>query len=405
MSDRALEGLSVLEYCTGVSGPYCTKLMADLGADVIKIEPPEVGDDARRRPPFPGNHPDPEKSGLFLYLNTNKRSITLNPATPEGKEIFITLARDVDVLVVDKPPGFMASLGLDYDILKHINPGLIMTSITPFGLSGPYKDYKAYQLNTSHVSGQGYMLPIPAEDPNRAPVMMGGNSSDYDPGIVAAIAVMAAYFYKGITGKGQLIELSKQESLISMQRVESVTYPNDGVYMTRSNSMQGPRMIGGVMACKDGHVVVLTPEEHQWKSLMALIGDPEWSQQPWCRDASERYKRAEDINRWLLDWMKDHTQEEIFRKGQALGCPVAPLQSAEDVVNSQQFNARGFFRDIEHPELGKMPFPTAPYHFSKTPWQLDRWAPHLGEHNEEIFIDRLGLGKSELEILKKAGVI
>ncbi|MEE8399945.1 MAG: CoA transferase [Desulfobacterales bacterium] len=405
MSNRALEGLSVLEYCTGISGPYCAKLMADLGADVVKIEAPETGDEARRRPPFPGDEVDPEKSGLFFYLNTNKRSITLNPATPEGKDLFVKLAGAVDVLVVDKPPGFMDALGLGYDALKQINPGLIMTSITPFGLTGPYKDYKAYQLNTSHVSGQGYMLPIPAEDSTRAPVKMGGNSSDYDPGIVTAIAVMAAYFHKGITGKGQLIELSKQEALICMQRVESVTYPNDGVSMSRNQGEVGPNMPGGVMPCKDGFVVFVTPMEHQWKALMTLIGDPEWSKEAWCQDPSGRMQHVEEINRHLLDWLGDHTQEEIFRRGQALGCPVAPLQSAEKVINSEQLKETGFFQDIEHPELGKIKFPTAPYHFSKTPWKLARLAPHLGEHNEEVFIDRLGLEKAELAVLKKAGAI
>ena len=405
MSDGALEGLSVLEYCTGISGPYCTKLMADLGADVIKIESPEIGDPARRLPPFPKDCVDPNKSGLFLYLNTNKRGVTLNPATPEGKEIFLKLIDDVDVLVVDKPPGFMASLGLGYDGLKEINPGLIMTSITPFGLSGPYKDYKAYQLNTSHISGQGYMLPIPAEDPNRAPVMMGGNNSDYDPGIVAAIAVMGAYFFKGVTGKGQFIELSKQEALISMQRVESVTYPNDGICMTRNQGKAGPKMLGGVMPCKDGFVVVLTPEEHQWKSLMTLIGDPEWSQKDWCQTQNDRSQHVDEINQYLLDWMGEHTEEEIFREGQALGCPVAPLQSAEKVVNSAQLNSRGFFKDLEHPELGRTKFPTAPYHFKDNPWQLDRSAPHLGEHNAEIFTGRLGLDGEELTRLKEAGAI
>lgn len=405
MADKALEGLSVLEYCTGISGPYCTKLMADLGADVTKIESPEVGDDARRRPPFPDGRIHPDKSGLFIYLNTNKLGITLNPATPKGKEIFIKLVEDVDVLVVDKPPGFMESLGLGYDVLKGLNPGLIMTSITPFGLSGPYKDYKAYQINASHVSGQGYMLPIPAEDPDRAPVMMGGNSSDYDPGIVAAIAVMGAYFFKGVTGKGQSIELSKQEALISMQRVESVTYPNDGVYMTRNQDKAGPNMPGGVMPCKDGFVVVLTPEEHQWKSLMALIGDPEWSKQDWCQNQDDRFQHVDEINQYLLGWMREHTQEEIFREGQALGCPVSPLQSAENVVNSEQLNSRGFFKNIEHPELGRTKFPTAPYHFKDNPWRLDRSAPHLGEHNEKIFTGRLGLDLKELERLEKAGVI
>ena len=222
---------------------------------------------------------------------------------------------------------------------------------------------------------------------------------------IAAIAVMGAYFFKGVTGKGQFIELSKQEALISMQRVESVTYPNDGICMTRNQGKAGPKMLGGVMPCKDGFVVVLTPEEHQWKSLMTLIGDPEWSQKDWCQTQNDRSQHVDEINQYLLDWMGEHTEEEIFREGQALGCPVAPLQSAEKVVNSAQLNSRGFFKDLEHPELGRTKFPTAPYHFKDNPWQLDRSAPHLGEHNAEIFTGRLGLDGEELTRLKEAGAI
>lgn len=404
MMEKALEGLSVVEYCTGISGPYCTKIMADLGADVVKIESPKTGDPARMLPPFPDDQVDPDRSGLFLYLNINKRGVTLDPSTPEGKRVFLKLTEGVDVLVVDKPHGFMERLGLGYEALKVLNPGLIMAVITPFGLDGAYKDYKAYQLNTSHISGQGYLLPIPAQDADRGPVMMGGNNSDYDPGVVVAIAILAAYYWKGISGRGQHIDLSKQEALISMQRVESVTYANDGISITRINSNQGERMIGGVMPCKDGYVVVLTPEEHQWQSLMTLLGNPEWSEEPWCKEPMERFQHAAEVNRWLLEWMKDRTQEEIFRKGQALSCPVAPIQSADRVVNSEHLNTRGFFTEVNYPGLGQMKLPTAPYIFSKSPWEMTRKAPSLGEHNEEIY-HSLGYSGEELAVFRDRGAI
>ncbi len=404
MMEKALEGLSVVEYCTGISGPYCTKTMADLGADVVKIEHPESGDPARMLPPFPNDREDPERSGLFIYLNINKRGITLDPATPAGKTVFLKLIKTVDVLVVDNPPGYMDTIGLGYDVLREHHPGLIVAAITPFGPVGPYKNHKAYQLNTSHISGQGYLLPIPAEDADRGPVKMGGNNSDYDPGVVVAIAILAAYYWKGVTGKGQLIDLSKQEALMSMQRVESVTYANDGESITRINVNQGERMIGGVMPCKDGHVVVLTPEEHQWKSLMTLLGDPDWSREPWCTVPTERFQHAEEINRHLLTWMANHTEEEIFRKGQALSCPVAPIQSADRVVDSEHLNARGFFKEVDYPGLGPIKFPTAPYIFSKSPWEMSRKAPSLGEHNQEI-LGTLGYTDEEVAALKECGVI
>jgi len=408
MTEEALSGLKILEYCTMISGPYCTKLMADLGAEVVKIESPDSGDGAREHPPFPGNITDPEKSGLFHYLNTNKLGITLNPMSLRGSDIFKTLIKDTDVLVTDRPLLDLEKASLGYDDLKSANPALIMASLTPFGLSGPYKDHKAYQLNTSHASGQGYQLPIPALDPKRPPVISGGNATDYEPGLVAAVAIMAAYFRKGLTGQGQFIEVSKQEALLAMLRVEAVTYANDGV-------MQTPRLPGqiqarmaapaGVIPCKDGYFVLVTPEEHQFKSLVTLMDNPEWSKEPWCKNPAERSKHSNKVGEYIWEWAKMHTQEEIFRKGQALSIPVAPLQSAKNVVESEQFNATGFFAHIDHPSLGSIKFPTAPYRFSKSPWQLRRAAPSLGEHNMTIFCERLGIDKIELNQLKKSGII
>jgi len=405
MAGKALNGIKILEYCDTVSGAYCTKLMADLGAEVIKIEAPGIGDGARRKPPFPNNIPDPEKSGLFLYINTNKYGVTLDPSKPLGNKIFKELVKDVDILVEDKPPGEMAKMGLDYDDLNKLNSGLIMTSITPFGRSGPYKDYKAYQLNISHVSGQGYLLPMPALKSDRPPVKVGGNSGNFDPAIVASVAIMAALFWKGKTGKGQFIEMSKQEALMSMQRVESVTFPDSGINMTRVGMAQ-KRSPDGVMPCKDGYVVVVTPEEHQWESFMKLIGDPDWAKEEWCKDWINRSGNVDRIQEPILEWMKEHTKEEIFRKGQAMSVPAAPMNASKDVVESPQFNARNFFVEMEHPAVGKIDkFPSSPYRFSKTPWKIERPAPLLGEHNEVIYCERLGYTKEDLEKFKASETI
>jgi crotonobetainyl-CoA:carnitine CoA-transferase CaiB-like acyl-CoA transferase len=403
VKNRALEGVKILEFCATLSGAYCAKLMADFGAEVIKVEPPGTGDRARYLPPFPGDEPHPEKSGLFLYLNTNKKGITLDPEKPKGKKVFLKLAKGTDILVEDQPVGEMDRLGLGYDDLKKTNPGLIMASITPFGRSGPFKHYKSYPLNVAHVSGQGYMLPLASPHRWRPPVKTGGNAGEYDSGLVAVVSILAALFRKGVSGEGQFIELSKQESLISMQRVESVTYANQEVVITRTGGEN--RMPGGVLPCKDGYVVIITPQEHQWKALMALLGNPGWSRQSWCLDRQRRAKNSEAINQRLIAWTMKHTKEEIFRKGQALSCPVSPCQSAEDIVNSEQLAARGFFAEVEHPVLGRLPFPTTPYRFSESPWRAERPAPCLGEANEDVYCGQLGVSKKELEKLKKEGVI
>lgn len=400
---RALDGIQVLEYASLVSGPYCGKIMADLGAEVIKIEPPGEGDMARKIPPFPEDRPHPEKSGLFVYLNTNKRGITLDPGTEEGREIFLRLAREADVLIEDRPPGEMERMGIEYEDLRAVNPGIIVMSITPFGLTGPYRDYKARALNLSHASGQAYLLPILSPHPDRPPVKPGGNAGDYDPGLVAVVAVLAALYWKGVSGLGQHIDMSKQEALISMQRVESVTYANDQVVMTRTSNQA--RMPGGVLPCKDGHVVVITPEEHQWDAFMELIGNPPWSREPWCRDREARARHAEQIDKLLIEWTARHTKEEIFRKGQALSCPVSPCRSTKDLLESEQLKARGFFVDVEHPFLGRFQMPSTPSRFGDSPWVFERHAPLLGESNEEIYCGRLGYTEGRLASLASKGVI
>ncbi|MFC1974103.1 CoA transferase, partial [Chloroflexota bacterium] len=173
MANAALSGVKVLELCEMAAGPYCTKLMADLGAEVIKVEKPGIGDEARHRGPFLNDEPNPEKSGLFLHLNTNKLGVTLNLENVKGQKIFKELAKEAHVVVEDRPPGKLAELGLGYNTLKEINPSLIMSSITPFGQTGPYKDYKAYPLNTFHSCGEGYVTPGQNNFPDYPPLKVG----------------------------------------------------------------------------------------------------------------------------------------------------------------------------------------------------------------------------------------
>ena len=195
------------------------------------------------------------------------------------------------------------------------------------------------------------------------------------------------------------------EALMSMQRVESVTFPNSGINMSRIGMVQ--RMTAdGVLPCKDGYVVVVTPEDHQWNNFIKLIGEPPWSKEPWSRNRLERINHVDEMKESILDWMKDKPKEEIFRKGQALSVPVASANTAKDVVDSPQFNARGFFVETEHPVMGKIDkFPSSPYRFSKTPWVISNPAPQLGEHNEEIFCSRLGITQDELIKLKETQIV
>lgn len=402
MPKRALEGIKVLELCHDVSGSYCTKLLADLGAEVVKIEMPGRGGAARNLPPFFHDIPDPEASGLFLYLNTNKLGITLNVATATGRDIFLELVKQADVLVEDNPPQRMKEQGLDYESLKEINPRLIMTSITPFGQTGPYRDCRAYPLNVFHSGGEGYLTPGGVENIGRPPLKVGGFLVEYDSGLSAAIAILAALYWRRKSRVGQYIDISKQESLMALNRLDMVRSANEGEVITRAK--QGVPY-GGALPCKDGYTVFITWESVQWDRLVAFMGDPEWAKDDKFGDYAGRYKHGELINALLTEWLVNHTKEELYHKGQAAGVPFAMIYTSKDLVDSEHLKERGFFAEIDHPRTGKVKYPSAPYKFSETPWQVTRPAPLLGEHNEEILARRLGHRHEELAKLGAAGVI
>lgn len=415
---EALSGIRVLDYSQMISGSYCAKLLSSFGAEVIKVEPPE-GDQARRQPPFYKDIPDKELSGLFLYLNTNKRGITLNVETEQGKDIFRKLVEQADVLIENNPPGRMREYGLDYDSLRKKNPGLIMTSITPFGQDGPYSRYKSYPMNTFHAGGEGYCLPGGMGyqlNPDREPVKAGAHLGEYDCGIAAAMATLAAFLKREWTGQGRWIDISQQEVLISLMCTELGRY-SDG-WIERRASRWFP--IGGMMQCKDGFVQVMPFERHMWNGFVDLLGNPPWSKKKeydfanvWGRaekgkglaGGGDRLQIQEEVNSFVADWVLRHTKEEIYYGSQARGASVGMVCTTEDLLKSKQLEAREFFVEIEHPKVGKHLYPGAPFKMSATLAQINRPAPLLGEHNEEIYCERLGLSKEELRKLKEAKIV
>ena len=385
-----------------VAGPYCTKLMADLGAEVIKIEPPSYGDKARRSPPFFRDIPDAEGSGLFLYLNTNKLGITLDITKSTGRDIFIELVKDADIIIEDNAPSWMAQHGLGYDDLKAINPDIIVTSITPFGQTGPYRDYKAYPLNVFQSSGEGYLTPGGVENMGRPPLRLGTFVGEYDSGLSAAIATLGALFYKRRSGNGQRVDISKQESIMSLNRLDMARFANHGEVITRAR-LGAP--YGGILPCKDGYTVFITWEPAQWEKLVHFMGDPEWARDEMFREYADRHKYGEVLNTLLTEWTMQHTKEELYHRGQEAGIAFGMVYTAKDLVESNHLEARGFFVDVDHPKTGTIKYPGTPYKFSETPCRIERAAPTLGEHNEEIFVKRLGHTKDEMRKWGATGVI
>ena len=403
MVKRPFEELKVIEYGEVISAPYCGRLLAGLGAEVIKVENPGSGDKARANGPFPDDVPHPEKSGLYLSLNANKIGVTLNLEKKKGKDVFKKLIKTADVLVENSIRGYLDGLGLGYDTLKEINPRLVMVSITPFGQTGPYKDYKAYHINCCGAAG----MSIGIGDPNREPLTMPLSQGGYEAGGNAAIAVMAALLARVKTGKGQFIDISEVEVWATTHAGQNVlTFAYRGLNGIRRGTHGGRFYPNEIFPCKDGYVSLITPQIEQWKRFIELLGTPEWSKSPGYRDRkSIAAQNPDEVNALIIPWMMARTKEEILKACQEKRVPCVPIYDIGEVMNHQQIKAMNFFVELDHPEAGKLQYPKGPCEFEKTNWEWTKAAPLLGENNAQIFGERLGYSQKEIAAMKKSGVI
>ncbi|HEX3962951.1 MAG TPA: CoA transferase [Trebonia sp.] len=403
MSEGPLSHLKVVEAAGLVSGPYCGKLLADFGADVIKVEPPGSGDAARRRGPFVDDRENPEASGLFLYLNSNKRGVTLNLRSAAGQDIFRDLIANADVLIEDWSPQEAARLGLDYDSLHALNPRLVVTSITPFGQTGPWSDYHAHYLNTFHASGQGYLLPMNSPGLQHPPVRGAGYLGEYDAAVSAATATLAAVFWRDRGGSGQHIDVSKQHAIMHLEKSQLRRYVDDGEAPDRTGM---GRLLETLVRGKDGqYVLIILSSQLQWNGLFEAMGRPQWAASPPFDTQAGRSEHYPELRQRLQDWADRHTSEEMFHRIQDCRSASAPVYDAGHFVDSPQADFRNYLVPFDHPVAGILRYPGRPWQFSNVDWQGTQPAPLLGQHNEEIFGKQLGQSPSELQRLTTAGVI
>jgi crotonobetainyl-CoA:carnitine CoA-transferase CaiB-like acyl-CoA transferase len=399
-AELALAGVRVVELAEDIAGPYAAKLLADLGAEVVKIEPPWVGDHARHCGPFPDHQPHPERSGLFLYLNTNKLGVTLNLDTTIGRDLFRNLIAQADVLIEDRALGWLTARGLGYETLCQQRPELVMTSITRFGQDGPQAHYNAYPLTTFHAGGEGYTLPgrLSLElFPGRAPVQAGGSLGEYDSGLCAAVATLGAL----LAGIGQHVDVSQQEALLNLNRPMLAYYLATGEVISRQRGYA----FGGAVPCRDGYIMLRPIEDNHWRGLVRAMGRDELADDERFRTRQARTDNGALLNDLIVAWAMQHTKVALYERVAAEGCPVGYFATAEDVVQAPQLAAREFFVPSTHPEAGSVLLPSAPYRLSHTPWMLRRPAPLLGQHNQEVWCDRLGCDPAELPRLHAVGVM
>jgi crotonobetainyl-CoA:carnitine CoA-transferase CaiB-like acyl-CoA transferase len=397
-----LEGLKVVELGELVAAPYAARLLADLGAEVVKVEPPG-GDPARRLGPFPGDVQHAERSGLFLAMNLNKRGVTLDVGTARGRELFLRLVAWADVVVENLGPGRIDKLGLSFERLAEANRAAVVTSISPFGQSGPYRDRRATDLVSFHMSGYGYHLGGPVEDPAaEPPLKAAGRQADFVAGVNGALATLAALFARAASGLGQRVDVSTQEALMPFAFGEIARWVYEGRAPSRRAAENPPTGVVAVLPCADGHVAISPREEHLWARWVEVMGNPDWAGQARFRDRASRAAHWAQLEPLLAAWTRGRTTDEVFRAAQAVRVPAFPVNTLEIVFAWPQLAARGFLAEVAHPEAGALPYPTVPYPVPEGGWR-PRPAPRLGEHNQEVLCGWLGCSPDELDQLRRAG--
>jgi crotonobetainyl-CoA:carnitine CoA-transferase CaiB-like acyl-CoA transferase len=398
-----LAGLRVVEAGEGAAAAFAAKLLADLGADVVKIEDPERGDVSRTRGPFPGNTPHPEKSGTFLYLNANKRGVTIDLTHPRGREVLARLAGEADLLIHNVHPTRMAEHGLVYEDLRRRNPRLVMTSISPFGQTGPHRDYKATELVIANAGGWAWLIDPDGGGPEFPPLKAFGQQCQFQAGLNAGVASMGALLARERHGQeGQHIDVSIQECVMTFLEMNFIHYTYGG----RIASRLGQRLLQpwSIMPAKDGLVFLLCVEEDQWIRFVEWMGNPEWASWEVFADRFARRDNWDVLKPMLEEWTTQYTVEEIYRGGLERRLAFAPVSTMGDLLRSDQLRIRGFFAAITHPEAGTLEMPGAPVQFRKTPWELRSPAPLLGEHTDEVLAS-IGYGAGEIAKLRDEGVI
>lgn len=396
---KALDGIRVLDLTQYEAGPSCTQMLAWLGAEVIKIEPPggEPGRTAlsdRRG----------EDAWFFLLLNANKKGVTLNLKTPRGRAIFEDLVKTADVVVENMGPGAMERLGLGYESLRRLNPRIIAASVKGFGSTGPYAEYKSFEWIAQAMAGAMSMTGTPDGPPLKAI----GGLADTGAGLHTAIGILAAIIQRQTTGVGQQVEVAQQEAVVNLLRI----HLRESYATCKPAPRQGNRSAAAapsnIYRCRPGgandYVFIHCATVEMWKSLVTICGRPELADDPRYADRRDRVHFVDEIDAMIEAWTEKHTKQEAMEILAGAGIPCGAVLDSNEVLADPHMNARGMIVQLEHPRRGTYPMPANPVRMSASPTEVVR-APLLGEHNAEVYGRLLGLDERELEALRKDGVI
>ena len=398
-----LADLRIVELGQGIAAPFAGKLFAEHGAEVLKVEPPG-GDRLRRRPPFAGDAPGPERSGPFFYVNTGKRSVVLDLNRAAARAIFEQMLAEADILLEDTPDGWLAARGLAPPALSRRFPSLIIVSVTPFGRTGPNRAYRGDDFIGAAASGLAYLArprafaEVRAENP---PIRPAGNQVAFVTGLAAALGALIALFGRAKSGKGDTVDVSAQEAALAALGPSFAHWSYQGHVVGHAALPDSAPIC--LMRCRDGWVWLQCSEEHHWRAFVEMMGSPDWAELDLFRDRFSRGENWDALEPLLLEWTLQHDKETIFREAQARRIPHAPAYTFEELLRNAHLLARGAFVTIAHPLLGEVRVPRSPVRFSGTPTETER-PPLLGEHTGDV-LARLGYRPTDIAALAAAGAV
>ena len=399
--ERPLEGLRVLEFGSLIAGPFATRIMAEFGAEVIKVERPEVGDQLRV-----WRYVDPrtETSLWWALQSRNKKLVTLNLGHPDGQALAKRLAAEADILVENFKPGTLEKLGLGWEALRELNPRLILVRVSGYGQTGPYKDRPGFANIGEAMGGIRYVT----GEPGRAPVRSGISLGDSLASLYAVIGALVAVHARDVlgTGEGQVVDVALYEAVFNLMESLIPEYDVAGIVRERTGSSLPGITPSNTYCSGDGSYVAIGGNSDAiFKRLMKAISRPELGEDPRYRTNADRTERADELDSLIEDWVRQHTTEEIMRSLEEAAVPVGPIYSAEDIVEDEQYHARDMLLETEIEGVGTVKMPGLVPKLSETPGQVEWYGGPLGAQNEEVYGGLLGLSTEKIERLSEEGVI
>lgn len=404
----ALAHIKVLDLTRILAGPWATQNLADMGAEVIKVERPRVGDDTRAwGPPFLKDVEGRETadSSYFLSANRGKQSVTVDLAAPEGQQIIRELAREADVVVENYKVGTLARYGLGYDDLRALNPRLVYCSITGFGQSGPYAALPGYDFVFQGMGGLMSITGLPDGEPGGGPIKSGIAITDLLTGMYASTAILAALEHRNVSGEGQYIDMALLDCVVTINSYQAINYFLSGKIPQRMGNAHSNMVPYQVFRCREGDVIVAVGNDAQYAALCEVIGRPELATDPRFTSAGQRNRNREALIPQIAEAMLTRTMTEWVERMEAANVPCGPIYNMQQVFEDEQVRHRGMQLSLPHGAGVQAPGLANPIRLSATPIQYERAAPTLGEHTETVLRDKLGFDDARLDTLRAKGVI